>query len=198
MRKFLIVVFSLGLFLSLSTVMYASTIDVKEFATGYFLDPDESASSSPYYRYYDEDWGWTHGAIAEAITTVSLSISAYDVDFTEIDRISGWDVDTSTWIDLGQLTELGTNVWSYTTFDLTGITALHDEVAEGLQIWMDIDSTNTSITWAVTLAKSVLNVNEGILPDPDPNPVPEPTTMLLFGLGILGLAGVSRRKGASY
>jgi hypothetical protein len=25
-------------------------------------------------------------------------------------------------------------------------------------------------------------------------PVPEPTTILLFGLGILGFAGVSRRK----
>ncbi len=30
--------------------------------------------------------------------------------------------------------------------------------------------------------------------DENCNPVPEPTTMLLFGLGILGLAGVSRKK----
>jgi hypothetical protein len=26
------------------------------------------------------------------------------------------------------------------------------------------------------------------------NPVPEPTTILLFGIGLLGLAGVSRKK----
>jgi hypothetical protein len=44
----------------------------------------------------------------------------------------------------------------------------------------------------------ILNVDEavgpGSDPDPGPDPVPEPGTMFLMGLGLLGLAGVSRKR----
>ena len=185
----------LGLTLGAGLASAAVVTDTVEFSTGFFVPDESSTYSSPYYRWHDEDWGWTHNAIASSFSSATLNISAWDVDAYsgEVDVISAWDEDTSAWMTLGSLQGLD-NDWGYTTFVLSS--ALYDEIAEGLKVWINIDSTHSWDTWAVTLSKSVLALDGATLPDPDPgpDPVPEPATMLLFGTGLAGLAGARARR----
>lgn len=168
----------------------SAATDIKQYATGYFVDVDANKYNDPYYRWHDGDWGWTHGAIGGSPTTATLSISAFDVDApSEVDNI--YALDSGTWTLLGSLGG-GSDIWSYTTFTLGS--NFYDDIASGLQVKVDIDSTHTYNFWALTLAKSVLVVDGGTLPPPVPG-IPEPETyaMLLAGLGLLGLA--ARRRG---
>lgn len=167
-------------------------VDVVEFSTGYFVPDEDSTYDSPYYRWYDEDWGWQHSAIGGTFGTAELFISAWDVDqdYGEVDNIYAYDNGTA--VLLGSLNGL-TDAWGYTTFTLGS--NFFDDIATGLQVWIDIDSTHNYDNWAVTLAKSVLTLDGGTLPDPEPGPepVPEPSTLLLLGGGLAGLAFARKR-----
>ena len=193
----LLVLFSLG-----ANAATVDTVDYTDNGSGYyFVPPATSPTASPYYRNYNGDWGWQHNAISETITTATLSVSAWDVDEApcgysggcEVDTIEAYDASAGSWISLGSLAG-DDNSWSYTTFDLTSYTELYDDISTGLMIQMNIDSTHTSSTWLVSLAKSVLNINEGVLPPPNPNVVPVPAAVFMFAPALLGLLGLRRKS----
>ncbi|ARE38755.1 hypothetical protein RGUI_0614 [Rhodovulum sp. P5] len=185
----------------------AQVVDVIDYtynaANGwYFVPPGGNELTRPYYRDSDEDWGWTHNAIAAGFTSASLSISAFDVDeapcernLCEVDTVSAWDADTSTWVELGNLTG-DDDTFSYTEFDIYAAAggALIDDISDGLQIALDISTIDTF--WLVSIAKSVITTDGAVAPDPDPDPVvplPAAGWALLTALGGFAVAG--RRKG---
>lgn len=170
----------------------AAVVDVVQSPTGYFVPDAASTYDSPYYRWANDDWGWTHNAITEPFTTATLQISAFDVDFDFGERDAIYAYDNGTQVFLGYLA--GANdIYSYTEFTLGS--EFFDDIAGGLQLWMDIDTGFGG--WAVTLAKSVITTDGAAPPPPDPGAVvPLPAALPLIGSALAGLfgAGALRRR----
>jgi hypothetical protein len=199
MRKLIAICAFVALMLLVNSPANASVtiMDMVDSADGqtntYFsstpTDTDSTQpSSTDTYRWWNEDWGWSHtfsppGPTPSAIISATLEIRAWDVDFpSEINIILGSGPSGT---NIGTL-QGGDDTWTTTSLPLSS--DLFADLMDGnIDIWMDIDSSNpyNMNMWAVTLESSNLTVTY--------NPIPAPGTVLLSSVGV-GFIGLLRKR----
>ena len=120
-----------------------------------------------------------------SISTVGFTDIGLSFDWRENGRNEGSEMFHVSWSDGVTWTEVWSasidNVTPFVSVDMN-LTGAEGRTDFGLMLWTD--GTNGAVEG--------VRIDNVVLYGMDP--VPEPATMLLFGLGLLGLAGVSRKK----
>ncbi|MCD4720467.1 MAG: PEP-CTERM sorting domain-containing protein [Desulfobacula sp.] len=193
MKNFLLTVLSICMVLGLFSVASATVLDFDDITTNQYAQ---------FYSYGGLDW--THsGAVVEGYAGGYYAQSAVSGDYA----FYNGDGNTAT-VSISSGTFDFSGAWftpaGKTIFGEVGVEAFFGGVSQGIvnidlvelaPLWVDFDFVGIDML-VFTPVPSTGHGSYFAMDDftYSSNPVPEPATMLLFGLGILGIAGVNRRK----
>ena len=212
MKKFLMVLCAVTLIFGILGSANALTISGSLWSN---VATDSSTSAS-YLTENSGDLETTLGTAHDTFTVDKIDFEDYDALGTYLDFLNG-PTNANTVTGLTSLGAITTTTSSTTGFFLqlegtmyfeNGATFIHDDgmwlqLSDGTIFdWSTPTSPKTETITGITagtydfvLNYSAWNGNPEVLQYSHPvNPVPEPATFLLFGLGILGIAGASRKK----
>jgi len=166
------------------TATYVDVVDYSDIMPdNYFLRPGTDEVQSGYYRWYSDDWGWTHTIIVSGFDSASINWATLEIDAYDVDPLLEIDLIYADGVLLGRL-DAGEKGWTVTTFNL-GPAVLGGLADARLDIWMDIDSPSSCDVWAVTLGSSTLTVDYSV--------IPSPSAVVLGSIG-MSLVGWMRRR----